>query len=400
MKVLLIDVNCKHSSTGKIVYDLYTELNNSGHEAAVCYGRGPLIKEKNIFKFGIDLETYFHAGMSRLTGLMGFFSIFSTLRLINYIKKFKPDVVHIHELHSYFVNYGQVIDYLKMKKIRTVWTFHCEFMYTGKCGYTYDCEKWKKECQHCPQVKEYPKSLLFDFSKFMFNYKKKLMSNFDNLTIVAPSEWLSNRVKKSFLFNKDVIVINNGIDTSIFYPKNTDILKKMLGLENEKIVLSVAPDLLSERKGGKLVLELANKLENENIKFVMIGVEKPDAINKKNVIALGRTSNQNELAEYYSLADLFFLSSKIENYPTTCIESICCGTPVLSFDVGGVKEIVQSCFGKIIKPELFRQITYNELIEISSLKSSITNSDVGILYSKERMEIQYLNLYRKLSHYE
>lgn len=389
MKVLLIDVNCKHSSTGKIVYDLYTELNNSGNEAAICYGRGPLIKEKNIFKFGIDLETLFHAGMSRVTGLMGFFSIFSTIRLINFINKFNPDVVHIHELHAYFVNYGPVIKYLKKKNIRTIWTFHCEFMYTGKCGYAYQCEKWKTECHNCPQVKEYPKSLYFDFSRMMFNYKKKLLSNFDNLTIVTPSDWLANRVKSSFLTNKKTIVINNGIDTTVFSPKNVSSLRSKLNLKDEKIVLSVAPDLLSERKGGKLVLKLASELKNENIKFIMIGVEKPDEINEKNVIVIGRTSNQTELAEYYSLADLFFLSSKIENYPTTCLESISCGTPVLAFDVGGTREIVEK-YGKCISPNIKIELK-NGILSMLSFKKLYSENYFD--YSKSLMHTEYLKLY-------
>lgn len=389
MKVLLIDVNCKHSSTGKIVYDLYTELNNSGNEAAICYGRGPLIKENNIFKFGIDLETLFHAGMSRVTGLMGFFSIFSTIRLINFIKEFNPGVVHIHELHAYFVNYGLVIKYLKKKNIRTIWTFHCEFMYTGKCGYAYECEKWKKECHNCPQVKEYPKSLYFDFSRFMFQYKVKLFSDFNNLTIVTPSQWLANRVRKSFLSNKKTMVINNGIDTSIFLPRNVNGLRAKLNLKDEKIVLSVAPDLLSERKGGKLVLELAKELENENIKFILIGVEKPDEVNEKNIIALGRTSNQIELAQYYSLADLFLLSSKIENYPTTCLESISCGTPVLAFDVGGTREIVEK-YGKCISLNKKSNLS-KELLSMLSYKKEA--KELLVNFSRDKMLEEYLNFY-------
>ena len=390
MKVLLIDVNCKHSSTGKIVYDLYTELNNSGNEAAVCYGRGPLVKEKNIFKFGLDIETYFHAGMSRLTGLMGFFSIVSTMRLISFMRKFKPDVVHIHELHAYFVNYGPVISFLKKNNIKTVWTFHCEFMYTGKCGYAYECEKWKSECNRCPQLKEYPKSLIFDFSRFMFKYKVNLFNGFNNLTIVTPSEWLANRVKRSFLSNKDVMVINNGIDTSVFYPRSTELLRKKHGFIDEKIVLTVAPNLLSERKGGKIVLELASRLEQENIKFIMIGIENPEVVNRNNVIALGKTSNQSELADYYSLADLFFLSSKIENYPTTCLESISCGTPVLAFDVGGTKEIVEK-FGKCINVNRRSELE-NIIIGMLSYKSD--NFGKQSVFSKNRMINDYLRLYQ------
>ena len=174
MRVLLIDVNCKNSSTGKIVYDLYTYLNDHGNIATVCYGRGPKLHEKNIYKFGIDIETYLHAFLARITGYNGCFSYYSTKRLINYIEKFKPDMIHIHELHAYFVNIGTLINYIKKKQIPVVWTFHCEYMYTGKCGHAYDCENLKVECDNCPMLSKNPKSIFFDRTKEMFNFKKKL----------------------------------------------------------------------------------------------------------------------------------------------------------------------------------------------------------------------------------
>ena len=239
MKVLLIDVNCKHSSTGKIVYDLYAALNRQGHTAAVCYGRGPLVKEPDIFKFGLDAETWLHALLTRITGLTGYFSPISTMRLLRFIKRFQPDVVHIHELHAYFVNIGPVMRYLKAHNIKTVWTFHCEFMYTGKCGHANDCEKWKTQCGPCPQLHEYPKSLFFDFTKKMFEDKKKWFTGFDNLTIVTPSQWLANRVKQSFLKVKNIQVIRNGVDTAnIFYPRDYASIKVKHNLTDEKIVLA------------------------------------------------------------------------------------------------------------------------------------------------------------------
>jgi len=154
MKVLLIDVNCKYTSTGKIVYDLYSELRRQGHEAFVAYGRGPKISEVGIRKFAWDIETYFHAFMTRMIGLTGFFSPISTHRLLTLIKRIQPDVVHLHELHGYFVNIGSIVNYLKINQIPTVWTYHCEFMYTGKCGYTEDCTRYTDQCGECPLLTE------------------------------------------------------------------------------------------------------------------------------------------------------------------------------------------------------------------------------------------------------
>lgn len=270
-RVLLLDVNCKGSSTGKIVYDLYTNLRADGRAAAICYGRGENIEEENIYKFGLDWETNIHAGLSRITGYNGYFSYFSTRRLINYIEQFKPDLIHIHELHAYFVNIKPLIEYIKSKNIPVVWTFHCEYMYTGKCGHAYECKNYQNECGNCPAVKDYPKSLWLDKTRQMLEMKKKLLGDW-NFTIVTPSQWLADRVKTSFLKDKEIKVIHNGIDTNVFHPVDANDLKKELNIpENSKVVLAVAPNIMSESKGGKWVLKLAEKMKNENVFFVLVG---------------------------------------------------------------------------------------------------------------------------------
>lgn len=400
MKVLLIDVNCKYSSTGKIVYDLYSELNKNGHTAAICYGRGPLVEETNIYKFSSDIETYIHAFMTRMTGLTGVFSPTSTRRLLKYIKEFKPDVVHIHELHGYFVNIAPVMKYLKKNKIKTVWTFHCEFMYTGKCGHAHACDKWRTECGNCPLLHEYPKSLFFDFTKYMFNRKKELFSDFENLTIVTPSNWLADRVRISFLKGKDIRVIHNGIDIeNVFHSRNSDLLKEKHNLTNEKIILAVAPNLMSEDKGGKWILEIANRLRTENIKFILIGIDDLTKNFSDNIIALGRTENQTELAEYYSMADIFVICSKRENFPTTCLEAIACGTPIVGFDAGGTKETAPEGYGCFVE--------YGDIESISKEIRLILKGDSVLSsknecakygkekYSKQSMYSTYFKLYQK-----
>lgn len=270
-KILLIDVNCKYSSTGKIVYDLYNGIKKDGREAAICYGRGPLVRGENIYKFGIDVETGIHAILSRISGYNGCFSPISTERLIKYIEKFKPDLIHIHELHAYFVNIKPLIEYIKRKNIPVVWTFHCEYMYTGKCGHAYECSHFKKVCGNCPAVKTYPKSFFFDRTKQMFTMKKQLLSDMD-FTIVTPSKWLANRVKLSFLKDKNICVIHNGIDTDIFKCVNIGELKKELSIPTEnKVVLALAPNIMSEAKGGKWVLDLAKRFIDKKITFILVG---------------------------------------------------------------------------------------------------------------------------------
>lgn len=393
MRVLQIDVNCKSGSTGKIAYDLHTQLVKDGHISAVCYGRGEKINEPNIFKFGYDWETKIHAGLTRLTGLTGYYSYFSTKRLLKYIKKFKPDVVHIHELHAYFVNLKPVINYLKENNIKTVWTFHCEFMYTGKCGHAYECEKWKAECGRCPHLRDYPKSLFFDFTKKMFRDKKKLLSDFENLTIITPSQWLADRVKESFLDDKEIHVIHNGVDTeNVFYPRNFEHLKKRHHLTDEKIILAVAPDLMSDRKGGKYVVELAKMMKDENVKFILIGVEDLSKKFPDNVIALGRINDQIELAEYYSMANVFVICSEKETFSLTCAEAWSCGTPIVGFKSGAPETIFYQPFAMFVKnkTELINEIKFfqrnNKEIKTELLKNRNN-------FSTKKMNCRYLKIY-------
>ena len=270
-RVLLIDVNCKGSSTGKIVYDLYTSLRNDGRSAAICYGRGDIISGESIFKFGLDWETNLHAGLARVTGYNGYYSTLSTRRLINYIEDYKPDLIHIHELHAYFINHKPLLKYIKEKRIPLVWTFHCEYMYTGKCGHAYECTNFQRECGKCPAIHEYPKSLFFDKTKQMLRDKKKLLKDLD-FSIVTPSKWLADRVGMSFLKDKKINVIHNGIDTSIFHPTDANELRRELNIPDKyKVVLAVAPDIMSEAKGGKWVLKLADMMKEEKVFFVLVG---------------------------------------------------------------------------------------------------------------------------------
>mgnify|MGYP001205150081 CR=1 FL=1 len=398
MKILLIDVNCKSGSTGKIVYDLYTDLTEQGENVAICYGRGSKINDNNIYKFGLDIETKIHAGLARVTGFNGCFSPISTKRVIDYIEEFKPDLIHIHELHAYFVNIKPLIEYIKENKIPVVWTFHCEYMYTGKCGYAYDCEKWKIGCESCPAVTDYPKSMLFDWTKAMYRTKKQLLRDLD-FTIVTPSQWLADRVKLSFLGNRDIRVIHNGIDTdSVFYPRITEeikVLKNKYHLENKKIVLAVAPNIMEERKGGKQVLQIACQMPE--LQFVLVGADE-DKRYSDNVLMIKRTKDQDELARWYSMADLFLICSKKENFPTTCLEALSCGTPIVGIDEGGTKETAPYPYGKFVGGGGTTELLQKEIstqLSIGFVRDEIRNAAVQ-LYSKSVMCDAYRLLYKEL----
>lgn len=391
MKVLLIDVNCKYSSTGKIVYDLFRKLKEDNHEAAICYGRGEVINEEGIYKFGLDWETRIHAGLARITGLNGYFSPVSTRRLIKFIEKFQPDVIHLHELHAYFVNIKPLIKYIKSKKIKVVWTFHCEYMYTGKCGYAYDCLNFQNGCGNCPAVREYPKSLFFDRTRKMLKDKKNLLIDMD-FTIVTPSQWLADRVRLSFLKDKEIRVIHNGIDTeNVFYPRDVQDLRKKLGLHDKKVVLSVAPNIMDERKGGAIILKLSEKLKE--LQFVLVGSDETKRYNE-NVLMIKRTKDQDELAKWYSLADLFLICSKRENFPTTCLEALACGTPIVGIDEGGTKETASEPYGLFFKADSLDKMIDGIKQQISKHKNKQTISLYGReLYSQQTMYNNYQKIY-------
>ncbi len=345
MKVLYIDVVCKSGSTGKIVHELYTAANQAGDTAAVCYGRGAKVEGENVYKFGLDWETVAHAALTRLTGLTGCYSYFSTRRLLRFIDEFKPDIIHLHEPHAYFMNLKPFFNYVKAHKIPLVYTFHCEFAFTGKCGFTNECERWKNGCGNCQRLNEYPKSAFLDFTSKMWRDKQELLTGL-NMLICTPSKWLAGRVKESFLSEYDVRVVPNGIDTNVFCQKDYAHLRKSHGLGDEKVVLAVAPGILEDtRKGGAEVLKLAESMRDEKVRFFLIGADKSAENLPENVTVIQRTENQQELATYYSMADVFVICSKMENLPTTCLEALCCGTPVAGYDAGGTAETAPEGLG-------------------------------------------------------
>jgi len=391
VKFLQINSVCKSGSTGKIAYDLHTYLLAAGHESAIAYGRGGTVDDIHVYRFASVWEVYAHAALTRLTGWTGCFSPVATRKLLRFIDRFAPDVVHIHELHAYFVNIAPVMEYLKRNNIKTIWTFHCEFMYTGKCGYTYDCNAWQKECGHCPSVKDYPASLWFDHTKAMFRKKKRLFEGFDQLAIITPSNWLANRVRQSFLGYKQITVIPNGIDTNIFQPSDISALR--LKYTVQKAVVHVTPNFENSRKGGRHVLELA--LRMPDVSFFIVGNNKPVYDLPTNVHAVGRTENQSQLAEWYSFADVSIIASERENLPTICLESLCCGTPIVGFEGGGTAETAPDGYGVFVPyPDIVALEKALRRAMGGELRSKADCAAFGkARYAKEEMARRYMELY-------
>lgn len=394
MRILYIDVVCKKGSTGKIVYDLYTQSRADGHTAAICYGRGDKVEGEHIYKFGLDWETYLHALLTRLTGWTGCFSFFSTRRLLKFVRKFQPDVVHIHELHAYFVNLKPLLRYLAEQHIPVVQTLHCEFTYTGKCGHSYECTRWHGDCGHCPHLRDYPKTLWFDHTAAMLRQKKALFGALDRLTVTAPSAWLADQARESFLKNRKICVVHNGIDTEhVFHPYDTADLRAQHGLMGERVVLAVAPDLLSQRKGGRWVLQLAERMPE--VKFVLVGAEDTSGPFPPNVIVLGPIYDQPLLARYYAMADCFVICSEKETFSMTCAESLCCGTPVAGFCSGAPETIFLPPYGRFVPyGDIFSLQAAVERQLAGNMDAAAVAEDAAERYSQERMYSGYLKIYQ------
>ncbi len=395
MKVLLVDVNFIENSTGKLLFDIYEHINSADNTCYVAYGRGKKRKMPNVYKFGLDFETLIHTFLTRITGLTGCFSFLSTRRLIRYIKKIKPDVVHLHELHGYFVNINKVLNFLNKKKYKTILTLHSEFMYTGKCGYSNGCKKWKTECKHCEHLSYYPKTYL-DFTKYMFNRKKDCLVKFDNLYLTVVSKWLYYRVKESFLNRDKLFIVNNGINTDIFNKNvNYNDLYELYNIpRNTKIVLSVATNILSQEKGGPLIREVASRIKNENVMFLLVGTDNQLESGMNNVKYLGNIYDEVILSKIYSLADCFLICSKNETYSLPCAEALCCGTNVVGFKCGAPEMIFDSSVTTFVEYGNFDAL----IIELRNKLNNpveVSNEIVNNLSSK-KMLINYLDLYNKI----
>lgn len=350
MKVLMINVVCGIRSTGRICTDLATELEAQGHEVKIAYGRENVPEQFQHFavKIGSDFDVKLHGVKARLFDGAGFGSKEATVKFIKWIIEYDPDVIHLHNIHGYYINIEVLFEYLKVCGKKVIWTLHDCWSFTGHTAYcdAKNCKRWISGCYNCPLIKEYPAALV-DRSKKNWMKKNKIFTGVSEMTIITPSEWLGTMVKSSFLKEYPVVVINNGIDTSQFYPIESDFREKN-HLEEKYILLGVAT-AWDEMKGYSDYLKLAEILSDE-YKIVIVGLKKTQMDKlPSNVLGIERTANVKELAEIYTAADLFLNLSYCENYPTVNIEAMACGTPVLTYRTGGSPEIVEKYGGIIVE---------------------------------------------------
>ena len=401
MKVLLVNCVYGKGSTGKIVKELHKMLRNEKIDSIVCYGRGKKVKTDNVYKISNELYSKVNKLRGHLTGILYGGCFFSTQKLKKIIKKENPDVVHLHCINGYFVNIFELIKWLNQNRIKTLITLHAEFMYTANCGHSLDCDKWVKGCKNCPRLKEEIKSIFFDQTGKSWKKMNESFKNFgNNLMLSSVSPWLKERAEKSKFFEGiENRVIYNGINTKeVYRVYNNNFLREKYGIkENVSIILHVTASFDSEFKGGKYVLELAKKMLNKNIIFVIVGNKKNLASVPSNVLGIGRVNNDGILAKIYSSADITIITSKKETFSMVCAESLCCGTPVVGFKAGAPEQISLKEYSSFVEYGDVDELK-NECIKMLERKvdKKIIANKANATYSSKKICRDYLKCYEDL----
>lgn len=353
MKIAQINITTG-GSTGHIMLNIATVARENGFDSRtyspVRFSRNGKISFPDIdghTYWGSKFESFVHYYLGQLLGKNGVLSYRGTKELVKDLEQFKPDIIHLHNIHAFCINLPLLFRYIHKNNVKVIWTLHDCWSFTGNCPHfvVAKCDKWKTGCHHCPQPKAYMK-MYIDTSKKMYQLKKKLFCGVKDMTIVTPSGWLAELAKQSFLGDFPIKVINNGIDLSVFEPVESDFRERH-GLENKKIILGVASGW-GKRKGLDVFGELAKRLD-DSYGIVLVGINPETAKElSPRIIGISRTSDQTELAEIYTAADLFVNPTREENYPTVNMEALACGTPVLTFRTGGSPEIPDERCGSVV----------------------------------------------------
>lgn len=350
MKVLEINSFFNMGGPPRIVNDVCDTLMSRGDDCMVAASRADMRKDVKSVRIGGKFSPYVNAISARLFDNDGFTAKRATKKLIKEIEAYNPDVIHLHNLHGYYINVEILFKYLKSANKKVVWTLHDCWAFTGHCAhFDYaECFKWESgDCANCPQKKEYPKSVFLSRSKQNFVRKKNAFTGVKDLTIVTPSNWLKSLVERSFLKEYKVVNIYNGIDLDKFKPIKSDVLMRY-GLENKKILLGVA-NVWSSRKGFKDFIKLAEVLPSD-YKIVLIGLnEKQIKTLPTNVFGLRRTGSIQELCEWYTAADKFINLTYEETMGLVTAEALACGKTVIVYDRTAVPEVIDVSCGMVVR---------------------------------------------------
>ncbi|MBR5660172.1 MAG: glycosyltransferase [Bacteroidales bacterium] len=395
----------ENTSTGKIMRGIGDLAISSGWESYIAYSRardGMVPHTSKLIPIGNKADLAVHAVATRLLDAHGLASRRGTNELIRQIEAIKPDIIHIHNVHGYFLNYPMLCDFLGGSGIPVVWTAHDCWLYTGHCYYysAANCDRWKTRCHSCPQKTSFPASWLLDHSASNYARKRQVLTKMKNLHLVAVSEWIKGEIQQSFLSEVPCQVIHNGIDLDVFKPSNNKQTKEKYGIRTPHYVIAVASIWLKE-KGFDDLMRLAGLLDI-NISLVMVGrmTQKQEKALPENVIHIPRTSDAAALAELYSGAVAFLNPTWQDNYPTVNLESIACGTPVITYRTGGSPESVTEKTGFVVEQGNIEGMTkiINDIIGNNSYFCRLNRREYALAnFDKDRCFRDYIDLYESLA---
>ena len=396
MRILFINSVCGVGSTGRIVTDLANGAEAQGHACAVVYGIGEAkgVDKTACFKISSKADYYVSNLLSRLTGFTGIFNGLSTKKAIKYIKSFRPDVVHLHNLHGYYINPFKLVKYLTKANIPVIWTLHDCWTFTGNCSnYSYaGCNKWETHCFGCTQTRRYPKSWLFEFTSAMYKQKKKIFTEAPIKCLTTPSVWLAGEVKKSFLGNFKCIPIHNGMDVERFCIKDSSF-KENNGLSDKRIVLGVA-NAWGEKKGLYDFYKLVEKLPEE-YKLVLVGLnEKQMKELPTEILGISRTESIEELIDIYNCAEVFVNPSYEETFGMVTAEALLCGTPVITYDRTAVPEVADFPYGRAV-PAGDIEGLLKEIVNLPKYDKNEVRAS-ALKYARAEMIKKYLEVYETI----
>lgn len=388
MKVIQINT-FSYKATGNIMVGIHNVLSEAGHDSYIVWGRGRDSENSHEIVIKDDIGMKLHGVFTRLTDKTGFASKKATRLLLMKLEAIKPDIIHLHNIHGYYLNIEMLFNYIQDNHIKVVWTLHDCWPVTGHCAYfdIVGCDKWMVGCHDCQQKNEYPSSMLLDSSAWNWKKKKELFLGKD-IILVVPCNWLKEIVSKSFLKNYSVKVLYNGINLEIFKPSYREEVRSMYSPDGKPIVLGVASEW-TERKGLRDIIELSKKACD--IRFIVVGVTEKQARNIPDTLkAIKRTNNVKELVELYSIADVFFNPTYEDNFPTTNIEALACGTPVVTYNTGGSPEAIKigtektkKRIGLVVEKSNSSMVDFNKTLNairemINMVSSRVTNKNLKL----------------------
>lgn len=401
-KIVQINTVC-NGSTGRIMHDIELRTIKDGYEALAIVGRRSVYLDAPCAKYGNGISFWIHVGITTLFDRHGYGSYFQTLRMINRLRKEKPDIIHLHNIHGYYLHVPTLIKYLTEEyEGQVVWTMHDLWPVTGHCAYytMAECNKWKSQCCNCPNIHRYPISFGLDNSKKNYADKKRMFTSFKDVHIVVPSMWMETELSESYVNKYPVTCISNGIDTNVFdynrVNQMTDDVKAKYGIPKDAKILLAVASIWDDRKGLRDLIELSKVLEDD-YRIVVVGLNKGQIKSlPANMIGIRRTENKDEIVSLYSSADIFINPSYEESFSLVTIEAQACGTPCIVLDTSAVSELVNDDNGIVLHSYSTEEYVkaINDILERDYSRESVRNT--ALKYTNDEMLDGYLSLYKEL----